>query len=313
MDARDQPQTTRVVALSAGTEHYSQGNPGPDANLDHLIRLAEASASENPDIICFPEFAVTGWPYPSPEGVRATGESVPGNGPRYRRYVDLARRTGAAVCGWLAEKESETIYHNTSFLVAPDGTFTGKYRKVHPTPGEEGQWWFQPGDEIPVFDLGFCRVGIAICWDMDFPEVCRSLLLRGADLILHPTVANDRRDICPVRCKENHLPMVVSIFQDSSYAIDADGQIVADLKGTGGYLVCDLDLQSVQYRTKYGLFNDPRKMLMARRCPKAYDALVDEGKTVQWREVFRTMSHEPLTDEELKGEFPMLSGYQSQE
>ncbi len=311
MDRSKASQVTRIVALSAGTEHWKQGNPGPDANLARLMDLADESAAEHPDIICFPEFAVTGWPYPSPEGIRATGEPVPGDGPRYRQYVDLAQRTGAVVCGWLAEKESDTVYHNTSFLVSPDGTFLGKYRKVHPTPGEEGQWWFQPGDDIPVFDLGFCCVGIAICWDMDFPEVCRSLLLRGADLILHPTVANDRRDMCPVRCKENHLPMVISVFEESSYALDAEGQIVADLAGAGGYLVCDLDLYSVRYRGKYGLLNDPRKMLMARRRPATYAALVDTETPPPWDEVFRTAEGTPLSDDELKATFPRLDDFES--
>ena len=214
-------QRVRVVALSVGQEHFAQGNPGPEANFARLLEFAEASIPQQPDIICFPEFAITGCPYLSPEEVRAEGEPVPGDGPYYRQYAALARNSKAVVCGWMVEKETDEIYHNTSFLVAPDGAFIGQYRKVHPTPGEEGRWGFVPGDDIPVFDLGFVKLGIAICWDMSFPEVCRSIMLRGADLILHPTVGNDRRDMCPVRCKENGLPMVISVFTDSSYALDA--------------------------------------------------------------------------------------------
>lgn len=303
----DRP-TTRIVALSAGRAHWAAGNPGPQANIDHLMALAAASAAEAPQIIVFPEFAVTGWPYPSEQVVRATGEPVPGDGPLYRRYADLARRTGAVVCGWLAERESAAIYHNTAFLVGPDGAFLGKYRKVHPTPSEEGNWWFAPGDDIPVFDLGFAKVGMAICWDMDFPEVCRSLLLGGAEVVLHPTVANDRRDVCPVRCKENHLPMVISVYEEASYALDASGTVLADLgEGAGGYLVCDLDLGRVDWRSKYGLLHDPRQMLLARRRPGAYGALVDDSRVPSWSAVFTTTEHRPLADEDLADRFPRLA------
>ncbi len=298
--------TIRVMALSAGREHWAAGNPGPVANLDHLIALADESLIHQPRIIVFPEFAVTGWPYPDDEAFRATAETLPGEGPFYRRYVDLAARSGAVVCGWLAERGAEGVLHNTSFLVAPDGRLIGRYRKVHPTPSEEGNWWIAPGDEIPVFDLGFARVGIAICWDMDFPEVCRALLLGGADLILHPTVADDRRDICPVRCKENHLPMVISVYQHSSYAVDAEGAVVADLGEAGGALICDLDLHTVRYRLKYGLWHDPRRMLLARRNPAAYGALVDPALTVPWHEVFETPDHRPLSDDDLRRRFPRL-------
>lgn len=300
------PGTVRVAALSAGRDHWAAGNPGPEANLDHLMALADGCIDARPDIILFPEFAITGWPYPGEVVVRATGEPVPGDGPRYRRYVDLARRSGAVVCGWIAERESEDVYHNASVLVASDGRHLGTYRKVHPTPSEEGNWWMAPGEEIPVFDLGIARVGIAICWDMDFPEVCRTHLLRGADLILHPTVANDRRDICPVRCKENHLPMVIAVYQEASYAVDAEGRVLADLGEGGGGLVCDVPVARSAYREKYGLLHDPHAMIRARRRPSAYGALVDPALRAPWADVFRTRDGEAVGEGALRGRFPRL-------
>jgi predicted amidohydrolase len=232
---KDEPkEPVRVVALSAGTDHFKDGNPGPEENFAHLMRHAEASIAEKPDIIVFPEFAMIGWPYLSAEEVHKLSEPIPDGDYYYRQYVELAKKSGAVVCGWIAERETDDVLHNSSCLIGPDGDLIGTYRKTHPTASEEGSWLMAPGNEIPVFDLGFVKVGIAICWDMYFPEVCRAILVQGADMILHPTIGNDRRDVCPVRCKENGLPMVVSIFKDASYAIDVRGKVTADLGENSG-------------------------------------------------------------------------------
>lgn len=295
----------RVVALSAESVVYESKNPGPEANFAHLMAFAEKSIAESPDIIVFPEFAMIGWPYLKADQVHALTETVPGDGPYYQQYVDLAKRSGAVVCGWIAEKSAEGVHHNASCLISPEGELIGVYRKTHPTASEEGAWYMAPGTEIPVFDLGFAKVGIAICWDMHFPETCRAILAQGADLILHPTIGNDRRDVCPVRCKENGLPMVVSIFKGASYAIDVVGNVTADLgEGNGGYLACDVDPWSHRSQ-KYGYTFRERDMTWARRNPDAYGVLADASKRVPWGQVFEE-DGEPVRDESLKGKFPKL-------
>jgi len=294
----------RVVALSAGPSHFRDGNPGTEANVSRLVSFAQQSRAEAPDLIVFPEMATVGWPFPSAEEVRRNAEQIPGAGSCYQRYVELARVCHAVVCGWLIEKDSDGCCYNTSFLVARDGAFIGKYRKIHPTAAEAGQWGTRPGTEIPVFDLGFVKVGICVCLDMSFPEVCRSILLRGGELILHPTLANDRRDTCPVRCKENILPMVVAVFQDSSYALDAFGGIVADLHGDGGALVCDMYPHAGNRLEKYGFLRDPRATILALRRPEAYGPITDPTLVARWRDVFETREGRPLTEQELRAVFP---------
>jgi predicted amidohydrolase len=302
----DSGSTIRVVALSAGLDHFKDGNPGAEANFAHLMTLAEACISGKPDIIVFPEFAMIGWPYLSAEDVTKLAEPVPGGECYYRQYVELAKKSGAVVCGWIAEKESDDVLHNSSCLIGPDGNLIGTYRKTHPTASEEGAWSMAPGTEIPVFDLGFVKVGIAICWDMHFPEVCRALLVQGADMILHPTIGNDRRDVCPVRCKENGLPMVVSIFKEASYAIDVRGNVIADLgDSNGGTLVCDIDPHTHR-SSKYGYDFRERDMTRARRNPEAYKTLVDTTTRVPWTEVFAGKEGEPISEQDLLEKFPKL-------
>ena len=297
----------RIAALSAGAPHYAAGNPGIEANFARLMELAGESIAARPDIILFPEFAMTGWPYPPSAAVRACGEPVPGDGPFYARYAELAQKSGAVVCGWLVERTGETTYHNTSALIGSDGKHLGTYRKTHPTMGEEGQWGMAPGGEIPVFDLGFAKVGIAICWDMDFPEVCRAHLLRGADLVLHPTVADDRRDICPVRSKENALPMVISIFQGGSYAVDGYGETIADLDtGNGGFLVCDVDLGEPATMPRYGYTADRRQRFLTRRRPETYAVLTDPSAVPPWGTGLQKDDGTAVSREEIDSRFPWL-------
>ncbi len=300
----------RVAAVSAGTDHFKDGNPGPERNFARLRGFALQSLEQKPDIIVFPEFAIPGKPYSYDRDgewlMKSSWEPVPGDGKYYREYAELARGGNCFVCGWLTERDGE-LAHNTSFIVNRQGDFVGKYRKVHPTFGEEEIWNCRAGTEHPVFDLGIIKVGIQICWDMQFPEGCRILMLKGAQLILHPTVVNDRRDICPVRCKENGIPMVISIFSDSSYGLDDSGRVIADLadrQREGGFLIADYYPDEVRLESKYGCHRCAREIYLARRNPAAYRELIDPATRPRLEQVMRHADGSPLTPEEIKSHFP---------
>jgi predicted amidohydrolase len=88
----------------------------------------------------------------------------------------------------LAEKEHDIVY-NTQVIVSPDG-YVGKQRKIHLSRDEV--LYYKGGRELPVFDLGKCKVGIVICYDNLFPELARILALRGADVLLMPHAARTK-------------------------------------------------------------------------------------------------------------------------
>src|SRR5690606_34731043 len=73
-----------------------------------------------------------------------------------------------------------------ALVIDDSGAIAGAYVKVHPTRTER-QRGVIPGDDFPVFDLGFGRVGVCICHDLSFPESTRVLTLRGAEIIVWPT------------------------------------------------------------------------------------------------------------------------------
>jgi predicted amidohydrolase len=74
---------------------------------------------------------------------------------------------------------------NTAVLIDPEGELVGLHRKVHLWSSERR--YFRPGNEFPVFRIKIGRVGIGICYDLDFPETARILALSGAQIVFFPS------------------------------------------------------------------------------------------------------------------------------
>ena len=166
-------RTTRVAAVSMN------GWLGePDKVLRAIDAWCAQAAAERAEVVLFPELVVHGHCTPN---TWELAEAVP-DGPSVARLVQSARRHRVVLCAGLSEKERDIVY-NTQVLVGPDG-YLGKQRKLHLSRDEV--FHYKGGRDLPVFDIGSCKVGIVICYDNQFPEVARVLALRGADLILMP-------------------------------------------------------------------------------------------------------------------------------
>jgi predicted amidohydrolase len=72
------------------------------------------------------------------------------------------------------------------------GNIVGKYRRTHPTVAEMVLKGVTPGDDYPVLETDFGRIGYQICYDNHFPEVARILSFKGAQIVLHPNMADNR-------------------------------------------------------------------------------------------------------------------------
>ena len=151
---RNPGKTVQIVALQAGTRHYKQGNPGNEANFAVFEQLArEAASSENkPDLICFPEYTISGWPYPPEAIINSLAEAIPGDGVWYTRYRKLALETGIALLGWLVEIADGNLY-NTAFMIDGKGNYRGKYRKVQANLGEQTWWGWSQGEQFDLIEL----------------------------------------------------------------------------------------------------------------------------------------------------------------
>jgi predicted amidohydrolase len=172
----DAMKTLRVAAVSMN------GFLGaPERILSAIDTWCERAAADRAEFVLFPELVVHGHCTPN---TWQLAEPVP-DGPSVTRLVQIARRHRLVLCAGVSEKERDIVY-NTQVLVGPNG-YIGKQRKLHLSRDEV--FYYKGGRELPVFDIGSCKVGIVICYDNQFPEVARVLALRGAEVLLMPHAA----------------------------------------------------------------------------------------------------------------------------
>jgi len=102
----------------------------------------------------------------------------------------VAKELNVVIIASLFEKRTQGLYHNTTAILDADGSYLGKYRKMHipDDPGFYEKFYFTPGDlGYKVFDTKFAKIGILICWDQWYPEAARITALMGAEILFYPT------------------------------------------------------------------------------------------------------------------------------
>lgn len=152
-----------------------------DTNLTLIRALLEEADRAGVELLVLPELANSGYNFVSLQEARDLAEEVPG-GP-VCRLLQRWSQPGRLVVSGLCQRAGEVLYN--SAVVFAGGDLAGVYHKVH-LFAREGEW-FAPGEEKPpVIAFRGCRVGVMICFDWIFPEMARSLALRGAQIILHP-------------------------------------------------------------------------------------------------------------------------------
>ena len=203
---------------------------------------------------------------------------------------DLAREHRVVLIVPVYEREQEGIYYNTAAVIDKDGSYLGKYRKTHiphVAPGFWEKFYFRPGNlGYPVFDLGFAKIGVYICYDRHFPEGARALGLNGAEIVFNPsaTVAGLSEHLWkleqPAHAVANgyfvgainrvgvEAPWNIGEFYGSSYFCDPRGCILAQAaRDRDEVLTADLDLDLIaEVRRTWQFFRDRR--------PDMYESLV---------------------------------------
>jgi predicted amidohydrolase len=169
-------------------------------NLDKVVDTLDRTEA---DLIVLPELFASGYQFVSQQEVTALSEPVP-DGPTTQRLIDLAKRRRMVIVAGLPERAGAACY-NSAVVVGPSG-FIGCYRKTH-LFFEETRF-FTPGDTgFHVWDVGMAKIGVMICFDWYYPEAARTLALKGAEIICHPSnlVLPNCPDSMPVRCLENRV------------------------------------------------------------------------------------------------------------
>ncbi len=192
----------------------------------------------------------------------AEASAEPPDGPTETAFRELARRHGIwLVPGSIFEKRDGRIYNMTP-VIDPAGEIVARYRKIFPfAPYEDAS---TAGDEFVTFDVpGAGRFGIAICYDMWFPELLRQLTASGAEVILNPVMANfmDRpADLAIVQASAAMFQSyVVSVNglgvggNGQSMIVDPAGRVLAQAQNHEAYMPLELDFDVVRRQRERGL------------------------------------------------------------
>lgn len=175
---------------------------------ENLATVESHLSSLNADLLVLPELFTSGYFFQSRQDLARVAEPIP-EGQSTDALQQWAGSLDATIVAGLAEREGDRFY-NSAVVVHPTGVVQ-TYRKVHlfyeeTTLFEPGDLGFRVFDETAGDGTEY-RLGVMVCFDWYFPEAARTLALKGADVIAHPSnlVLPHCPDAMPVRARENHV------------------------------------------------------------------------------------------------------------
>ena len=236
------------------------------------------TAKQRADLWIMPELALTGYECLDREEARTLGERIP-DGESCAWLGEFCASRGCYAVMGLAERDNMHVY-NSAVLMGPHG-LVGRYRKIHLFDREKEL--FDSGNlPLPVLEVGTVRVGLMICFDWRFPESARTLTLRGAQIIAHPS--NLVMPFCQramvTRSLENGVFIVTAnrvgtehragrklTFTGGSQVVAPDGEVIASLSlAEHGTIVVEVSPSKADNK-HVTMWND----LLADRRPEFYE------------------------------------------
>jgi len=140
--------------------------------------MSKIANQQKVDLILFPELVTSGYEL----GVKFTQVAQMIPGPTVNLISQRAQQLGVYVgFGMVSKERVESVLYDAAVLIGPDGELIGDYHKIH-LKGEE-RMAFREGYRLPVFETELGTLGFMLGWDLAFPEVARSLVLDGAEIL----------------------------------------------------------------------------------------------------------------------------------
>ena len=151
-------------------------------NLNRLEHAIREAAGGGANVVVIPELSNTGYSFANREELATLAEGQ--DGPTLTAWHDMARELNIVLAGGFAERGEDGNFYNSSAIIDATG-LRAVYRKAHLWDAEK--LIFTPGDGLPpVVDTEFGRIGLMVCYDIEFPEWVREVALRGAELLCCP-------------------------------------------------------------------------------------------------------------------------------
>jgi predicted amidohydrolase len=231
-------QLPRKVIVGTVMQPFWGNHPGLQARLEQLTVIVGRMQSQSEkqygrglDLAVLPETAITG--EAGPEG-DVTAWSYPLEGAVKETFAQEARkyRCYIVVPTYLLEDRGTKRCSNAAILFDRRGEVVGVYRKVHLVVDKNSssmEHGSTPGKEEPVFECDFGKLGIQICYDMDFDYGWSELARKGAELVVWPTQSPQTSQPA-FRAKRNHYYIVSSTWRNNASIFEPTGKIVAQVK-----------------------------------------------------------------------------------
>ncbi len=212
-----------------------------------IIPYIDRAGSDKVDLVVFPELYLGMFRIPSPQT-----EAIAAAAKRNQLYV---------MVGCFEVTDEKGNYGNSTLIFDRNGKIVGRYFKAYQAVGgapyswppveNDPEWMMTPGEECPVFDLDFGRVGILTCYDGYFPEMFRLLSLKGAEIIIWPNARQGAVEdyIVKANVHQNYVHMVAT-----NKAVGA-GTMIAEwpqgvkqqlTEAKEGYIMADLNLAQLR-------------------------------------------------------------------
>ena len=281
MTNRSRPVTLGLVQMRCTTD--------PAENLDKAIAGTREAAARGAQIVCLQELFRSQY-FCQTEDHEHFGLAEPIPGPSTEALGRLAKELGVVIVASLFEKRAEGLYHNTAAIIDADGSYLGKYRKMHipDDPNFYEKFYFTPGDTgFRSWDTKYAKIGVLICWDQWYPEAARLTAMAGAEILFYPTAIGWHPSEKPEHgeqqatswetiqrshgiangvfvCAVNRVghegdPAGGIEFWGRSFVSDPGGRILVKAGGGEEILTCTIDLAKVDLsRTHWPFLRDRR-------------------------------------------------------
>ena len=222
-------------------------------NLQSISAMTRLLTKREVDLACFPELCTTG--YALYDTWHKVAEPVPG--PTTYELGKVAREAGLYLIAGIAEKGGGGALYDSAIVIDPRGEVAGTYRKVHLWDKE--RLYFTRGDSFPTFETKHCKIGIGICYDLEFPESARAMAVDGATLLLFPSAQskwmNRHIDVYAAsRAAENCAFVAFSnlsgrepgeVYLGHSQIVSPGCKVLASVKASYGTAVAEVDFKEL--------------------------------------------------------------------
>ena len=237
------------------TAFRGRGGQTIQDNISKAGRLIDQAALDKPDIICLPET------FPSYNVPRSSASEVAETmpGPTTEMVMMKAKKYGANIICPVLEKRGDVIY-NSAAVTDRKGQIAGIYSKLHPVTTSFDFTQFEggvtPGKEPKVFDLDIGRIGILICFDIQWPKEWMALGEMGAEIVFWPS-AYDGGFPLQTSAWANHYHVVSSVRTSHSRIIDITGEILVQTGPRSAVVGMQIDLEKKHFHSDFNASQIP--------------------------------------------------------